>query len=190
MNYSIDNEMIKKASCGDVSSFEAIVYAFEKKVYLIAYSIFKDEQDAYDASQEVFIKLYKKMNSFHFESSFSTWVHRLALNTCIDEYRKKKKLHTNISINQRYPDEKNEIYEQIEDTSPLIEDIIIANEGLENIKNAIERLKDDQKSVIILREIQGLQYDEIAQILECSVGTVKSRIARARQSLREILTSQ
>jgi len=190
LDYNIDNELIIKASNGDIPAFEAIVYAFEKKVYQIAYSIFKNEQDAYDTSQEVFIKLYKKIDTFHFDSAFSTWVHKIAFNTCIDEYRKKKKHFTDISINQTYPDEKKEIYEQIEDTSPLIEDIIITNEGLRDIRIAINKLKEEQRAVIILREIQGFQYEEIALILECSVGTVKSRIARARKNLREILDSQ
>lgn len=174
---------------GDVNAFEKIVLSYEKKVYNIAYNMFGNEQDAYDASQEVFIKLYKNIHSFKFDSSFATWLHRIAVNSCIDEYRKKKKhiQQAAYSFDEPIESEGNPIQRQIEDHALNPEQQIVQDETVDEVRRAIMRLKEEHKMILILRDIRGHSYDEVSEILECSVGTVKSRLSRARNALKNII---
>lgn len=191
MTNDIENAWVKKAMAGDMDAFEKLVYAYEKKVYSIAFNMFGNEQDAYDVSQEVFIKLYKNLIRFKFDSSFSTWLHRIATNTCIDEYRKKKR-HKNesYSLDEPVDYEGNNIERQVKDHGKTPEEFTIYKEEIIEIRKAINNLKDDHKIIIILRDIRGHTYDEIALILNCSVGTVKSRLSRARNALKDIIIEQ
>lgn len=186
MSNDIEKMLIKKAIKGDVDAFEKIVLFYEKKIYNIAFQMFKNEHDAYDASQEVFIKVYKSIDKFNFNASFSTWLHRIAVNTCIDEYRKKKR-KTHISLDEPVETESNSIERQIEDKSMTPEEVIIQNENVNEMRAAIRQLNEDHRIIIILRDIKGYSYEEITNILECSIGTVKSRLSRARNALKNII---
>lgn len=181
-----EEKLIKMAVKGDVNAFEKIVYTYEKKIYNIAYNMFTNEQDAYDATQEVFIKLYRNIHSFKFDSSFATWLHRIAVNTCIDEYRKKKKhiYQTAYSLDEPIENEDSAVVREIKDQSKTPEDKIIQNETIEDVRKAISQLKEEYKSIIILRDLNGYSYEEIAKILDCSLGTIKSRLSRARNALK------
>lgn len=185
----IENKLIRKAIDGDVDAFEKIMLSYEKKVYNISYQMFGNEQDAYDASQEVFIKLYKNIHSFKFDSSFATWLHRIAVNTCIDEYRKKKKhvQQAAYSFDESIENESSSIKRQIEDHALNPEQQIVQDETVNEVRYAIDQLKEEHKMIIILRDIRGHSYEEVSEILECSVGTVKSRLSRARSALKNII---
>ncbi len=185
----LERHLISKAISGDVDAFEKIVLTYEKKVYNIAYNMFTNEQDAYDASQEVFLKLYKNLHSFKFDSSFATWLHRIAVNTCIDEYRKKKKhlQQAAFSFDEPLENESSSIKRQIKDDGLTPEEQIVKHETVSEVQRAIENLKEEHKTIIILRDIRGHSYEEVAEILACSVGTVKSRLSRARSALKQII---
>lgn len=188
MDNDIEKLLIKKALTGDIGSFEKLIINYEKKVYNIAYRMFGNEHDAYDASQEIFIKVYNNLNKFDYKSSFSTWLHRLAVNTCIDEYRKaKRKMKKTTSLDEPVPVGDGVLAKQLEDEALTPEQRIIQKEEVNEVREAIEMLKEEHKVVIILRDIQNYSYDEIAGILDCSMGTVKSRISRARNSLKDII---
>lgn len=188
MTNDIEYTLVRRAIKGDIDSFEKIVYLYEKKIYNIAYSMFKNEQDSYDLSQEVFIKLYKNLNTFKFDSSFGTWIHKIAVNTCIDEYRKRKRNNNQVySLDAPIDLESDTIERQIEDKSMTPEEQVLQNEYIKDIRKAIYLLKEDHKIIIILRDLQGLSYEEISNVLNCSVGTVKSRLSRARDALKRIL---
>lgn len=187
----IENALVKRAINGDTDAFENIVIMYEKKVYNIAYNMFGNEHDAYDSTQEVFIKLYKNIHSFKFDSSFSTWLHRIAMNTCIDEYRKKKRQNKQAySLDEPIETESNNIDRQLKDPSLTPEQQIIQLEEVTQVREAISALKEDHKVIIILRDIRSHSYDEISEILNCSVGTVKSRLSRARIALKDIIIQQ
>lgn len=191
MTNDIEHSIIKKAMKGNIDAFEKIVYLYEKKIYNIAYAMFKNEQDSYDLSQEVFIKLYKNLNSFKFDSSFGTWVHRITVNTCIDEYRKRKKKNKySYSLDDPILTENNSIERQLEDKAMTPEEQILQIEYINDLRDAIFSLKEDHKTIIILKDMQGLTYEEISKVLDCSVGTVKSRISRARDALKKIISSK
>lgn len=188
MDNDIEKLLIKKALTGDIDSFEKLIINYEKKVYNIAHRMFGNEHDAYDASQEIFIKVYNNLNKFDYKSSFSTWLHRLAVNTCIDEYRKaKRKMKKTTSLDETVPVGDGDLVKQFEDKALTPEQRILQKEEVNEVREAIGMLKEEHKVVIILRDIQNYSYDEIASILDCSMGTVKSRISRARNSLKDII---
>ncbi|NLY43522.1 MAG: sigma-70 family RNA polymerase sigma factor [Clostridiaceae bacterium] len=178
--------LIQKCKNGDVEAFEQLIESYQKKVFGIAFRMLGNTEDASDVAQEVFLKVFKSITNFKEESSLSTWIYRIATNVCLDEIRKRKKA-TVVSINSTIQLEDGEIDMQVEDQGPHPDEIVERKELENEVKKAIERLNNEHKIVIILRDIQGLSYDEIADILQCSLGTVKSRINRARNSLKNIL---
>lgn len=180
--------LIKKAQSGDVSAFEKIVSEYQNVVYSVVYRYAENSEDAEDMSQEVFIKMFKNINSFQFKSKLSTWIYRVATNTCIDLVKKFKQDNT-YSLDEGIESvdgEKN--YIEISDVSMAPENVYERYETRDVINQAIKNLNEEYRTVIILRDIEGLSYDEISEVLSCSVGTVKSRISRGRRKLREILS--
>jgi RNA polymerase sigma-70 factor (ECF subfamily) len=181
-----ENDLVKKAKNGDVEAFERLVEGYQKKVFNIAYRMLGNYDDASELAQEALIKIYKSLKSFKEESQLSTWIYRITTNVCLDELRKRKNKAV-VYIDEKIRSEDDEITRQVEDKQPTPEQRAEQNEVKKAINNAIQSLSQDYKIVIILRDIQGLSYDEIAEILKCPTGTVKSRINRARQSLKELL---
>ncbi len=186
-------KLIKKAQKGDVSAFEQIITRYRSVVYGISYRYANNPEDAADMAQEIFLKMFRSINTFKFQSKFSTWVYRVATNTCLDLLKAQRRSASadTVSIDGGYgyeDPEGNQIGIEIEDTSSLPDVKAEESEVRDVINRAIGRLSDDYRTVIILRDIRGLSYDEIAEITESSVGTVKSRISRARKNLREILS--
>lgn len=176
-----ENGLIEKSKKGDIDAFEELIKLYEKKIYNIAFRMTNDREDACDIAQEVCIKIYKSINTFKGNSSFGTWVYRITSNVCIDIMRKRNNI---ISINATNDD--GEEYElPIEDKGRLPEEIVESKETVELIKGYIKELAPDQRIVIILRDIQGYSYEEISRILDVNVGTVKSRLNRARNFIKE-----
>jgi RNA polymerase sigma-70 factor (ECF subfamily) len=145
-----------------------------------------NQEDAYDITQEVFIRVFKSMKEFREEASFSTWIYRITKNACLDELRKRKNKAT-VSLDEDLETEDGAIKRQVEDCSPGPDALYESMELRDIVRTAIELLSDEHKFVIILRDLQGFSYEEIAKVLECPEGTVKSRINRARKALKEIL---
>ena len=138
-------------------------------VYHIAYRMMQNEEDAKDISQEIFIKVYRNLSKFDENAVFSTWLYRIAVNTCIDALRKKKG--------------KNNIQEQTEQMTP--EEYYLQKEEQMQIMQAIESLSPEHKAMILMRDMEDMTYGEIAECLSLSLGTVKSRIARAREQFKK-----
>lgn len=180
-------ELINKAKKGDLLSFEKLIIEHEKIVYNVALRMMSDKDDAYDMSQEAFIKAFRNIGNFNEQSTFSTWIYRITVNTCIDEMRKRKNKNT-ISIDEKLEGDENSFQKEIRDTGETPEDIILRKEKDKEIIEALDNLSEEHKIVIVLREIQGFSYEEIAESTDLSLGTVKSRISRARNQLKlEIL---
>lgn len=183
-----ENKLIKKAQKGDASAFEKIIAEYQNVVYSIAYRYAENSEDAADMSQEIFIKMFRNINTFQFKSKLSTWIYRVATNTCIDLVKKTKNDRNTYSIDDGYENSDGETkYSEIADDSSRPDVALEEGEVRDVINMAISRLNEDYRLVIILRDIQGLSYDEISEIVGCSVGAVKSRISRGRKNLREIL---
>ncbi|KAB3527267.1 RNA polymerase sigma factor [Alkaliphilus serpentinus] len=168
--------------------FEELVREFEKKVYNISYSITENKDDALDVSQEVFLKVYRRIHTFRGDSSIATWLYRITINTCWDYLKKRNKQKSNYT--NCFNDEKHTLInaEGVDDWKTP-EDIHDVKELQAIVREAINHLTDDQRVVVVLRDLQQLSYNEIAEILNCSLGLVKSRLSRGRTKLREILTN-
>lgn len=182
----IEKELIKEAKLGNMGAFESLIIRYESKVYNIAYKMFNNEEDAKDVSQEIFIKLYRNLIKFNEQSKFSTWLYRVAVNTCLDEIRKRKKDKENLTSNV-YETEDGEIEREIPSTYNMPEAELIKNDRIEKLRYALTLIKEDHRSVIVLKDLEGYSYNEIADTLNITIGTVKSRISRARESLKETL---
>ena len=177
-----EKEIIIKAQNGDVNAFEMLVEKHQNNIYKTAFSMVQNHHDATDIAQIALIKVYHNLSKFNFKSSFSTWLYRITVNSCLDEIRKRKRTNdSTITIN----DEENPL--EIESDMLTPEASYEKKELKKLVWQKIGLLSDKYKKVIILRDINGLSYEEIADVENCSVGTVKSRINRARQSLKEIL---
>ncbi|HHV97234.1 MAG TPA: sigma-70 family RNA polymerase sigma factor [Clostridiaceae bacterium] len=184
-----ENVLIEKSKKGDISAFEELIETYQNKVFNIAYSMLNNYEDANDVAQEVFIRVYKSIKNFKGESSFSTWLYRITTNVCLDELRKRKNKNV-VSIDEDIPFDDGEVTRQIVDDGPTPDIIAEKKEVREIVNEAIGQLSEEHKTVIILRELQGLSYEEISKIINCPRGTVKSRINRARSALKNILKSK
>jgi RNA polymerase sigma-70 factor (ECF subfamily) len=177
--------LIKRSQKGDINSFEELIKEYKKIAYNIALKMLKNKEDAEDVSQEALIKVYKSINRFNMDSSFKTWLYRIVVNTCLDHVRKNKE--NPISIDQPIRSGHDEFYMDVEDNRPTPQEVLETKLTQKMVMDAVNELEDDFKSIIILRDINDMSYEEISEVLECNIGTVKSRISRGRQKLKEIL---
>lgn len=184
-----ENKLVNKAVKGDNSAFEALMEKHMGIIYNIALRMTANQDDAEDMTQEIMIKIFRSLGSFKGNSKFSTWIYRVAVNTCLDELKKKKnKKHLSLDAEISGDDGENQI--EIKDDSPSPEKLAEQNELRDMVAAAVKLLSDEHRAVIVLRDIRGMSYNEIAGILGCSDGTVKSRISRARAQLKMILEKE
>ncbi|SCG83122.1 RNA polymerase sigma-H factor Sigma-30 [Proteiniborus sp. DW1] len=180
-----EQKLIKKCANGNLKAFDELIEKYEKTAYNIALRMLKNPEDAMDVSQEAFIKVFRSIKTFNFESAFSTWLYRIVTNTCLDFLRKR---NSNVySIDNPIQTEEGEIERDIPDEADSPEELLEKKLTKEMVNNSINKLEENHRIVIILRDIQGFSYEEISKILDCSIGTVKSRINRARKNLKDII---
>ena len=175
----MDIEIVEKVLKGDMDAFSQIIDKYEKMVYNLAYRIFNNTSDAEDMTQEIFIKIYKNIYKCEGKQSIKTWVYTIAYNTCIDEVRKRKGKN-NISLDMEIEGEENSFSLNIPSNEHTPESALLEKEGLLEIEQAINSLNEVNKTLIFLRDIKGLSYNEISEIMQLNIGTVKSRLNRAR----------
>jgi RNA polymerase sigma-70 factor (ECF subfamily) len=186
-----DAALIRAYHEGDKTAFDRLVLKHKDRLFNLCYRLLGDYEEANDSAQETFIKVYRSLKEFRFESAFSTWLYRIAVNTCKNKlkssaYRQKRKmvpLDNPISANRSSPSR--EIHD--ESQSPATE--LEKKERMRLIQEAINKLPAEQKEVVTLRDIEGFSYEEVAEITGFNLGTVKSRLARARLDLRKKLRS-
>ena len=181
--------LIQRASRGDVGAFESLVTAYEKSVYGLAYRLVSDREDAMDVTQEVFLKAYQALPKFRGESRFSTWIYRVCVNASLDHLRKRQKTAV-CSLDEPLSFKESSVTREIEDDSENVEDAVETKSLGEAALAALGDLDDTHRVIITLSDVQGYSYQEIADILGISMGTVKSRLHRARNMLRRILPGE
>lgn len=175
-----DNEYIERAKNGDVDAFQQIIEQHSQRIYLIAYQIIGNSDDANDIAQEVFIRLYNSIDKFDRAYKFTTWLYRITVNLSIDYQRK------NIRHNNNPLDEIDEA--SIMDKSPSDPSRCFEQKELKGIIQKITReLTINQRKVFVLRDLQGFSTDEIAGILKCNQSTVRVHLAKAREQVRNSL---
>lgn len=176
-----ERRMIANASGGDPEAFNRLMELHERKMYAVALRMCANREDAQDCLQEAMLRVYRAIGSFKGESSFSTWLYRITMNTCLDELRRKKNKQS-ASLD--------DLLEEgwapaDEHGSP--EGHALRVETARALQQTIRELPEDMRAAIVLRDIQGYSYEEIARMLDVNVGTIKSRISRGREKLREKL---
>lgn len=183
-----EKELLEKAKDGDIDSFEILIQGVKTKAYQIAVSYLKDEEDAKDALQDSLLKIYRNLPRFNGDSQFHTWVYRVVVNTCLDMIKKNKRIREKNIPLVSYTEEGEffDVSSEIRDDAYHPEQKALQKENREIILVCLKQLSDPLREVIIMRDIQGFSYGEIAEILAISEGTVKSRLSRARQAMKEL----
>lgn len=173
--------LVRRVQNGDTDAFEDLVRAHEKTVYNLALRMTRDPQDAEDMAQEAFLKAYRSLPEFRGESKFSVWLYRIVSNVCLDHLRKQSRRPA-VSLTTE-DDEGEEQQWDVPDESQSPERVLEQKLTREAVQRGLAQLPEEQRQILLLREIRGLSYEEIGAILELEPGTVKSRIFRARKRL-------
>jgi len=183
-----DTDLIIQAQKGDQNAFEELVYRYDRSVLSIAIKYANNEDDAKDLYQEVFIRVYRSIKGFRFQSEFSTWLFRIATNVCLT-YKSRSKEHLKVSIDNDFDDENefSTIKELVYDGSSPEEIVSGANLG-DIVNAAVESLSPKQKMTFVLKYYEGYKIREIAEMLNCKEGTVKKYLFDAIKNLREKLS--
>lgn len=181
-----ERAIIKRCKDGDLSAFDDLVGRYEKQVYNFAYRLTRNYDDANDISADAFVKVYSAIDSFRGDANFSTWLFRIVTNLYLD-WRKRSKAHMNIPLDEYIDLEESSVARQVEDPSPGPLELLQAGERFGVLERAINDLPEYQRVMVLLYHTQGKSYEEIAQIVGLPIGTVKSRLNRARLALRKKL---
>jgi len=183
-----DFDLVRAFKKGDYSAFEKIVLKYQDRVYNLCYRFLGDKEEAEDSAQDVFIKVYKALKGFRFKSSFYTWLYRIVINTCKNRVKSLayRRSRSRVSIDDDQGSKEYNVSAVI-DLNDLPDVNLEKREKIDMIQEAINSLPPDQKTMVILRDIEGLSYDEIADITKNRLGTVKSKLSRARLGLRNKL---
>lgn len=181
-----EKAIIREAQRGNVVAFESLVKNYDRQVLQLAYNMVNNTQDAEDIYQEVFVRVYKSLHRFEFKSEFSTWLHRVVVNYCINYQKKRGRLKA-YSIDGDIPngDENWKMTIKTEEHNP--EKSLLNVELSKEIDAALDQLSPKQKTVFVLRHYHGQKLREIAKILKCSEGTVKNYLFRATQKMQRLL---
>lgn len=182
-NKEIDLSLVRRAKKGDYAAFDLLVLKYQSRIIATVFRYVKEKQLAEDISQEAFIKSFKSIDSFREESSFYTWVYRIAVNTAknylVSSKRKGEVLMSDMFQEETFYPEKLDV------DSP--QDLLNANELRDLIFETLSSLGEETRTALSLREFDGLSYEQIAEIVQCPVGTVRSRIFRGREMIEEII---
>lgn len=171
----VEQELIRAAQSGDRDALITLLREIEQQVYKTAYYILNDEQDAHDAAQEALIRVYTKIDSYEEKAQFKTWVQRIVTNICIDKFRRTK---PTVSIDE---------HEMVFRGKDNVEREVMTGYLAKDIEDAINRLPEHHRSVVVLRYLQDFSYNEIAESMNLPLNTVKSYLFRARQQLQILL---
>ena len=177
-----EGKLIERAARGDGAAFSELMQTHEKRMYAVAFRLCGNHEDAQDCLQDAMIRVYKAISSFKGQSSFATWLYRITTNTCLDELRRRK-TRQSTSLDGLL-----DTGWSPTDDLDTPERHALMSEKRREIERAIAQLPEDMRAAVVLRDIQGFSYDEIAHMLGANVGTVKSRISRGRERLREKLS--
>jgi RNA polymerase sigma-70 factor (ECF subfamily) len=183
-----DLELVKRCQAGQTEAFDELVSRYRTRIFAMIYNMVHNEQDAWDLAQDSFVKAWKSINRFRRHSSFYTWVYRIVMNVTIDWLRRKQikgagsEFNDSIQLKEIDPASRT-----VPKADPLPHERMERSEIRAKIDNAIGQLSPEHRAVILMKEIEDMQYHEIAETLGCSIGTVMSRLFYARKKLQNLL---
>ena len=180
-----DELLIRRAQRGDADAFEQLLLEHQKNVYNLCYRMAGDPDDAMDLSQETFLRAWRCLDQYQFASAFSTWLYRLCSNICIDFLRRRRRQQT-VPLTFEDADGEEQTY-AVPDAQPLPEEQVELKLTREILQAAMAQLLPEHRAVLQLRVVNEMSYEQIADVLDIQIGTVKSRLSRARNQLKKIL---
>ncbi len=190
---ALDKALVARFKAGDEAAFEEMVSRYWDRIYAMVLQLLRNSQDAEEVTQDAFIRAHRGLENFRGDSSFSTWLYQIATNLARNRYWYwwRRKRDKSISFDQTVGgDSDTTLAEIFQADVATPQDVAVTNEFQERVSAAMETLNDKHREVLVLRNVKSLSYDEIAVELGISIGTVKSRIARARESLRDRLGNE
>ncbi|MDK2855892.1 MAG: polymerase sigma-70 factor, subfamily [Bacillota bacterium] len=181
-----DEVLVKECRRGSREAFAVLVERYQAKIYNLTYRLLGNADDAEELTQEAFCRAFAKLGEFRGEAAFSTWLYRIAHNLCLDELRRRQRRPV-LSLSEH---EMRRYLEEVPGENPEAAELCVRRAVLGRLQEVLATLPPDQRTVLVLRDVQDLSYEEIAQIIGCSLGTVKSRLNRARRALRDKLSAE
>jgi RNA polymerase sigma-70 factor (ECF subfamily) len=180
-----DQKLVERVQRGDRAAFDLLVRKYQHKVLKLVGRFVRDTAEAEDVAQEAFIKAYRALHSFRGDSAFYTWLYRIAINTAKNALVSNRRRPVDFNLDLQDPDQYERQNRLRDQESP--ERLLLSDEIRETVQRAIDALPEDLRTAIVLRELEGLSYEEIATAMDCPVGTVRSRIFRAREAIDDQL---
>jgi RNA polymerase sigma-70 factor (ECF subfamily) len=187
-----DSKLLERVRGGERDAYRILVERYQKRVYNLAYSLLKSREDAADIAQEAFTKAYRSLEGFKGDASFYTWIYRITNNLCIDFLRKAGSASTQVEYSEELPDDPSAetqagvgVLSSRLGTNP--QRSVLRRELAEKLEEALALLPEKHRAILVLREVDGLSYEELAQALEIPKGTVMSRLFHARSKMQELL---
>ena len=177
----LDKELVRRVQQGDKSAFDVLVLKYQQKVVNLISRFVSDQSECYDVAQETFIKAYRALGNFRGDSQFYTWLYRIAANTAKNHLASRSRKSPTYSVDVEDAEHYSGENRLKDNTTP--ENLMLTDEIKQTVFKAIEKLPEDLKTAITLRELEGLSYEEIADVMDCPIGTVRSRIFRARDAI-------
>lgn len=177
-----EKELIARLQARDETAFEELIRLYEKKIYALCVRMCGNAEDAEEAAQDTFLALWRGIDRFRQESALSTWIYRLASNACIDLMRRRRKSEGSVSLDDEA------LFLDAADPAPQPPQALEQREAQRLLQEGLMSLPAEYRSILLLREVEGLTYSEISETLELELGTVKSRISRGRTLLRNFLS--
>ena len=176
-----DQQLVQRVQKGDKSAFDLLVLKYQHRVLKLVSRFISDAAEAQDVAQEAFLKAYRALPSFRGDSAFYTWLYRIAINTAKNALVSNRRRPVDFDLDLQDPDQYDRHAKLKEVDTP--EGVLLTEEIREVVERAMQQLPEDLRTAIVLREIEGLSYEEIAEAMDCPVGTVRSRIFRAREAI-------
>ncbi len=187
-----DRELVTRCQEGDESAFDELVQRHQQRALNVAWQVLRNYEDATEVAQDAFVSVYRHIGEFRGDSEFRTWLHQIVLNLARNKHRwwKRRGKAATVSLDCPLPTAEGELARELASPTDAPDTALAKGEYVREIHGAMERLPRKFREVLVLRNVEELSYEEIAVVLDCSIGTVKSRIARAREALRERMQMQ
>jgi RNA polymerase sigma-70 factor (ECF subfamily) len=184
-----DRELIERCLAGREEAFDELVVRFQNMVFNLAWRFMGETQEAEDLTQEVFLKVFRSLRGFRGASSLKTWIYRITTNLALNrlKFNKRRRQNRQVSLDQAPAEDMPNLSEMVPDRRPGPEQRMHARQIESRLQEALDGLSDDQKAIVILRDVEGLSYEEIADALDVNIGTVKSRLARGRAGIQAMM---
>ena len=187
-----DRELLERWRAGDETAFDDLVLRHQQRAFNVAFQLLRDHEDATEVAQDAFVRVYRSLGDFRGECEFTTWLHQIVVNLARNKHRwwKRRGRQASVSLDSTVETADGEVPVQIADNTDAPDVQAVRTEFVELLSRHMNDLPRKFREVLVLRNVDDLNYEQIAEVLDCSVGTVKSRIARAREALRKSIKDE